>query len=71
MSRYGRRFFRGMFERSTSSAAVGALSAWTLSQDWRLICSFSGLMAVYTALKCVAASEVGDKDSPSILKNAA
>ena len=65
-----RRFARGVLERTVSSSAGAALAAWPLTQDWRLITSFSGLMAVYTVLKCVAAYRVGDKGSPSLLKDA-
>jgi Putative lactococcus lactis phage r1t holin len=70
-SRLTRRFLRGLFERTASSSAGAALSAWAITTNWREIAAFSGLMAVYTVLKCFAASEVGDKDSPSLLKNAA
>jgi hypothetical protein len=65
-----RRFLRGLLERTASSTAGAALSAWAITTNWREVAAFGGLMAAYTVLKCFAASEVGDKDSPSLLKNA-
>lgn len=54
-----------------SSTAGAALAAWAITTNPREIATFAGLMATWTILKCFAASEVGDKNSPSLLKNAA
>jgi hypothetical protein len=53
-------------ERVVSTASGSVLTAWAVSQDWRIILTFGGLMTVYTLLKCVAARGVGTHGTASM-----
>lgn len=65
-------FWKDTAERVLSSAVQGAITGFVLDQgvgqDWVNIGNVAGGMAVLTLLKCLAASQIGDPDSASLVK---
>jgi hypothetical protein len=65
---FSKRYWKDSLERIVSSFAGAFLASWSLTHNWQLIGGFTGVIVLYTTLKCLAASAVGDADSASVLK---